>query len=788
LYCRYCGNKIGPSRLPKDAAFCCDAHRQAHGERLSMLPEQAIATSVPPQPAAPSLASPIPQDGSSGKPHFKFKLRYTERPAKLEAINAILPPALPPLAAGPPPLAGTASFAAVAAERLMMPAASGRLFYAQQPDPELPAFAIKLSGPAPARGPADEAWMQVPAAAPVERISIARAVVGRLYQEQADPDLPVFAIGLPGPMPARGPADDAWMRLPAAPVERISAAQSAAVVAFPSFSALQPVMGSLALADPVSAMAADIRHAIPEPRAATPVPRTAGPMRTIAIMAPAAHKSVHRGYFPEGPERAVPALPDVESARSLAIPVSGTVPAAPPLRLPRFGGGPTPNQGLPSAPFVLAAARPAAETAMPTQIPQAPVSTVTLRPPQPLDPIKPAGLGVAQLMPLEYFCSRGPRAAAHGMGWIIPSMAVTAPRFTAPLSIERVEPLPLAPPQKRKRPAFAEIFTLPEAAGRRSTLLRDVSTRIAACLVIGAMLWYGVSYLRSNHDAVLGSLSPAAGGRILSAEDSAGNPTPGSGGLVYRVRSAVSRRAEAHLGDGFHDGMAAWGAPQNSWAQGWVRHSEGYVTPGKLALFQPTLRYTDYRLEFFGQIESKSIDWAVRATDDANYYAMKFAADGPGPRAIVSMVHYPVVAGVKGARVSTPLNIMIHEHTAYHVAVDVHGDRITTSIEGEEVDSFVDSTLARGGVGFFADAGEQARLYWIKVSKNEDWLGRVCAFLSGGSSDTAQLWLPAGTLPSPGSGAPMPANQFALAAGFGLMRRNAFSRISDHRRFMSWRS
>jgi len=78
-----------------------------------------------------------------------------------------------------------------------------------------------------------------------------------------------------------------------------------------------------------------------------------------------------------------------------------------------------------------------------------------------------------------------------------------------------------------------------------------------------------------------------------------------------------------------------------------------------------------------------------------------------GARAIVSMVHYPVVAGVKGARVSTPLNIMIHEHTAYHVAVDVHGDRITTSIEGEEVDSFVDSTLARGGVGFFADAANR---------------------------------------------------------------------------------
>jgi len=617
------------------------------------------------------------------------------------------------------------------------------------------------------------------------------AMSGRLFARQPDPELPVFSVNLPDPMPARGPADEAWMPFPAAaPAERISAARSAAVVAFPGFNALQPVMGSLALATPVSSMVADTRHAIPEPRVTEPVPRTAGPMRTVAVVAPTVHKSVHRGYFPEGPERAAPALPGAESARSLATPVSGSVPAAPPLRLPRFGGGTMPNQGLPSAPFATTAARPAAETAAPTQIPRAPVPTVTLRPPQPLDPIKPAALAVAELMPLEYFCSRGPRVSAHGMGWIIPSIAVTGPRFTAPLSVERIEPLPVAPREKRKRPAFAEIFTLPEAAGRRSTVLRDVSKLIAACLVIGAMLWYGVSYLRSNHDAVIGSLSPA-GGQILSAEDShalRGNPAPASGGFISRVRSAISRRAEVHLSDGFHNGMAAWGAPPNSWVEGWARHPEGYVTPGKLALFLPTIRYTDYRLEFFGEIESKSIDWAVRATDDANYYAMKFAADAPGPRAVVSMVHYPVVAGVKGQRVVTPLNIMIHEHTAYHVVVDVHGDRVTTSIEGEEVDSFVNGALARGGVGFFADAGDQARLYWIKVSKNEDWLGRVCALLSGGSSETAQWWPPAGTPPNPDSGAPMPGNQLALVAGFGLMRRHAYCRNADHRRCLSWRS
>jgi hypothetical protein len=36
------------------------------------------------------------------------------------------------------------------------------------------------------------------------------------------------------------------------------------------------------------------------------------------------------------------------------------------------------------------------------------------------------------------------------------------------------------------------------------------------------------------------------------------------------------------------------------------------------------MKFTDYRTEFFGPIESKSIDWVVRARDRNNYYAMKF--------------------------------------------------------------------------------------------------------------------------------------------------------------------
>ena len=108
------------------------------------------------------------------------------------------------------------------------------------------------------------------------------------------------------------------------------------------------------------------------------------------------------------------------------------------------------------------------------------------------------------------------------------------------------------------------------------------------------------------------------------------------------------------------------------------------------------------------------------------------------------MVHYDVIDGKAGRKCRTPLNVMVHNNRPIQVAVNVKGNHFVTSIDGEEVDSFSDDTLASGGVGFFAEAGESARLYWVKVSKNDDWLGHVCAFLSGDDAAraTAELWAP----------------------------------------------
>jgi hypothetical protein len=235
-------------------------------------------------------------------------------------------------------------------------------------------------------------------------------------------------------------------------------------------------------------------------------------------------------------------------------------------------------------------------------------------------------------------------------------------------------------------------------------------------------------------------------------------------------------------------GMENWGGTAKAYPAGWSRHPDGYVKTGALALFRPSLGFTDYRMEFFGQIEAKSIGWTVRATDTRNYHAMKVTVVEAGIRPFVALVHYSVVDGKSGHRTQTPLNVMVHNNKPMQFAVDVRGNRFVTSIDGEEVDSFIDSTLVAGGVGFFSEAGEHARLYWMRFSHNDDWLGHVCAMLAegAGAESTAGLRSPEPPGGPPAPGLPGDRDGMALAGvwiGLPYLRTTRKARF-----FKTWRS
>jgi hypothetical protein len=64
------------------------------------------------------------------------------------------------------------------------------------------------------------------------------------------------------------------------------------------------------------------------------------------------------------------------------------------------------------------------------------------------------------------------------------------------------------------------------------------------------------------------------------------------------------------------------------------------------------------------------------------------------------------------------------------VHLEVSGDAFALYIQGKLIDYWSDARLASGGVGLFCSPGEHARVAWIRVSHNTDYMGRMCAFLS----------------------------------------------------------
>ena len=274
---------------------------------------------------------------------------------------------------------------------------------------------------------------------------------------------------------------------------------------------------------------------------------------------------------------------------------------------------------------------------------------------------------------------------------------------------------------------------------------RLVLIAVAACLAVGGVLWIGASAVRLGKKLLSPSVQETAARKpaapeIVPPPEPASGPRPASDeDSIGWFRKAAIPYAAARVSDSFDRGMAAWDVASRGWAPGWSHSPDGYVRPGQLALLQPTLGYGDYRMEFFGEIENKSLSWVVRGKDRRNYYAMQLTLTRGGLRPLLSLEHYPVVNGKAGHTVAVPLSVMIHNGVPYHVAVQLQGSSYRVWIEGEPVDSWSDDTLPAGGVGFFAEPGARARIYWLTVSKNDNWFGWLCARIAGTGGQAASV-------------------------------------------------
>lgn len=202
------------------------------------------------------------------------------------------------------------------------------------------------------------------------------------------------------------------------------------------------------------------------------------------------------------------------------------------------------------------------------------------------------------------------------------------------------------------------------------------------------------------------------------------------GGQFASLQKVIMQRAAIHLLDDFRGGLSAWeGKP--GWAKSWKYGQATFLEPGQLAVYKPTLPMKDYTIEFLGQIERQGLSWVVRADGSLrNYHVMRLVVTRPGPLPEAAIVRYTVVDGKEGPVTTLPMPFPIKLSTMYRVRVEVSGKEITTYVQGQVVDSFTDTRLRGGGVGFFAAKGEKSFLRWVEVTHQYDYLGRFCAVLA----------------------------------------------------------
>lgn len=196
--------------------------------------------------------------------------------------------------------------------------------------------------------------------------------------------------------------------------------------------------------------------------------------------------------------------------------------------------------------------------------------------------------------------------------------------------------------------------------------------------------------------------------------------TLASNPISQRLRSVIPDAPKINLKHDFRLGLGEWVGQGAATDVAGALHAEG------LRLWKPTLRLSDYQMEFQASIERKAIGWAFRAGDIRNYYGTKLNIGGKdGARAEIE--RFIVQAGRETERVRLPIPVPIKADTLYRVRMRVKGDQFVTSVDGQVIDSWRDRRFRQGGVGFFSDRGEQASVRWVSLSEPDGFLSRLFA-------------------------------------------------------------
>jgi hypothetical protein len=154
---------------------------------------------------------------------------------------------------------------------------------------------------------------------------------------------------------------------------------------------------------------------------------------------------------------------------------------------------------------------------------------------------------------------------------------------------------------------------------------------------------------------------------------------------------------------------------EGGWVEDWAGDPSGVHSGREITIYRPSLKLSDYRVEFQASIETQSIGWVFRAADPDNYYALKLMTVSSGLSPKVALFKYLVLNGRQTQVGRVPIDLAVQADTVFNIRTDVRGPQFSTYIQGQLVDVWTDDQLKAGGVGFLNEREERGKVKSVSI-------------------------------------------------------------------------
>jgi hypothetical protein len=154
---------------------------------------------------------------------------------------------------------------------------------------------------------------------------------------------------------------------------------------------------------------------------------------------------------------------------------------------------------------------------------------------------------------------------------------------------------------------------------------------------------------------------------------------------------------------------------EGGWVEGWAGDPSGVHSGRQITIYRPSLKLSDYRVEFQASIETQSIGWVFRAADPYNYYAVKLMEVSSGLSPKVALFKYLVINGRQTQVGRVPIDLAVRTDTLFNIRTDVQGPQFSTYIQGRLADVWTDDQLKVGGVGFLNEREERGKVKSVSI-------------------------------------------------------------------------